>query len=241
MLDIGWSELLVIGVVALIVVGPKDLPMMFRTLGRFTAKVRAMGREFQRAMDDAAKQSGMDETVRDLKTMTSKKNLGLDALESAASKFEKWDPTKPGVKPASPIATAPVSPGPATAAAKPAAGPETTALAARLAKERAENVKKTAASIAAAKAAKAEAVLTPPASPVPTAPAKAGMRRSAAKATPQATATVPVASRPAVKPVRAAQVSVNKTKVAQKAPAKASKPAAITAPTRKPRAKKSDT
>ena len=86
MLDIGWSELLVIGVVALIVVGPKDLPMMFRTLGRFTAKVRSMGREFQRAMDDAAKQSGMDETVRDLKTMTSKKNLGLDALASAATK-----------------------------------------------------------------------------------------------------------------------------------------------------------
>ena len=55
MLDIGWSELLVIGVVALIVVGPKDLPVMFRTLGRFTAKARSMAREFQRAMDDAAK------------------------------------------------------------------------------------------------------------------------------------------------------------------------------------------
>ena len=162
MLDIGWSELLVIGVVALIVVGPKDLPMMFRTLGRFTAKVRSMGREFQRAMDDAAKQSGMDETVRDLKTMTSKKNLGLDALESAASKFEKWDPTKPGVKPASPIATGPVSPGPATAAAKPAAGPETTALAARLAKERAENVKKPAAATAAATHSTAGAVMISP-------------------------------------------------------------------------------
>ena len=42
MFDIGWTELLVIGVVALIVIGPKDLPGMFRTLGRVTAKARGM-------------------------------------------------------------------------------------------------------------------------------------------------------------------------------------------------------
>ena len=40
MLDIGWSELVLIGVVALIFVGPKDLPRMFHALGRFTAKAR---------------------------------------------------------------------------------------------------------------------------------------------------------------------------------------------------------
>jgi len=43
--DMGMSELLVIGVVALIVVGPKDLPGMFRTLGRFTARAKSMARE----------------------------------------------------------------------------------------------------------------------------------------------------------------------------------------------------
>ena len=42
MFDIGWMELMVIGVVALIVVGPKDLPDMFRQIGRFTAKLRQM-------------------------------------------------------------------------------------------------------------------------------------------------------------------------------------------------------
>lgn len=57
MFDIGASELLVVGVVALIVIGPKDLPDMFRQVGRFTAKIRAMGREFSRAMEEAAKES----------------------------------------------------------------------------------------------------------------------------------------------------------------------------------------
>ena len=51
MFDLGWSELMMIGVVALIVVGPKDLPVMFRTIGRYTGKAKAMAREFSRAMD----------------------------------------------------------------------------------------------------------------------------------------------------------------------------------------------
>ncbi|MCB2135463.1 MAG: twin-arginine translocase subunit TatB [Rhodobacteraceae bacterium] len=106
MFDIGWSELLLIGIVALIVVGPKDLPGMFRTLGRFTAKARSMGREFQRAMDDAARQSGVSETAADLKAMTSKKNLGLDALDQAAAKFEKWQPGKPSSTPKGPATQA---------------------------------------------------------------------------------------------------------------------------------------
>ncbi len=95
MLDIGWSELLLIGVVALIVVGPKDLPKMFHQLGRITAKAKAMGREFSRAMEDAAKDTGLDEaagSVRDLKSLASKKSLGLDALEKATDAFEKWEP-----------------------------------------------------------------------------------------------------------------------------------------------------
>mgnify|MGYP000983257058 CR=1 FL=1 len=102
MLDIGWSEFLVIGVAALIFVGPKDLPVMFRTLGRFTARARAMAREFQKAMDDAAKSTGVHETMQDVRDMTSKKSLGLTALENAAEKFEKWNPMKPEPRPSSP-------------------------------------------------------------------------------------------------------------------------------------------
>lgn len=138
MLDIGWSELVLIGIVALIVVGPKDLPRMFHTLGRFTGKLRTMAREFQSAMNDAAKSSGLDEMRRDMNDLVSKKGMGLDALDRAATKFENWDPTKPAAKPAAP---------PASAAAAP--GSETAALAARKAEERAEREAKARAATAA--------------------------------------------------------------------------------------------
>lgn len=85
MFDIGWTELLVIGIVALIVVGPKDLPKLFRSLGQFTAKARNMAREFQRAMDAAADETGVKEMARDMRDTVSGKNMGLDELRDIAS------------------------------------------------------------------------------------------------------------------------------------------------------------
>lgn len=111
-MDLSWSELMVVGIVALIIIGPKDLPGMFRELGRFTAKIRAMGREFSRAMEQAAKDSGVQDVADDLRKVTSPKSMGLDAVKSAADKFEKWDPLKNAAKPTKPLTPPPM---PATA------------------------------------------------------------------------------------------------------------------------------
>jgi len=122
MLGLDWPEIIIIGVVALIFIGPEDLPAMFRQLGRFTAKLRQMSREFSRAMEQAAKDTGVSDVARDLKTTTSVKSLGLDKMREAADKFEKWDPLKNAAKPTvtMPARTLTPPPMPATPAPKPA-------------------------------------------------------------------------------------------------------------------------
>ena len=86
-MEFSWSEMLVVGIAALVIIGPKDLPGMFRELGRFTAKIRAMGREFNRAMEQAAKESGVKDVVKDINTIASPKNLGLNAVKNLALSF----------------------------------------------------------------------------------------------------------------------------------------------------------
>jgi len=61
MFDIGWSELLVIAVVAIIVVGPKDLPRLMRTFGHYIGKLRHMASDFQRQFEEAVRDSEIDE------------------------------------------------------------------------------------------------------------------------------------------------------------------------------------
>ena len=83
MFDLGWTEMLVVGVVALIVIGPKDLPVVFRNVGRWVGKARGMAREFSRAMNDAAKDSGVNEISQGLKAAANPKSFGVDKIKEA--------------------------------------------------------------------------------------------------------------------------------------------------------------
>jgi len=67
MFDIGWTELMVIACVAIIVVGPKDLPRMLRTLGQTIGKMRRMSREFQSTFNDALREAEKQADIADMK------------------------------------------------------------------------------------------------------------------------------------------------------------------------------
>lgn len=84
MLDIGWSELLVIGVVALVVVGPKELPTLLRTVGQWVGKARRMASEFQGQLNEAIREADLEDvrkSVEDLRSM-SPTRLVTDQLNS---------------------------------------------------------------------------------------------------------------------------------------------------------------
>ena len=64
MFDIGWTEMLVIAVVMIVVVGPKDLPKMLRTFGKTTAKMRSMAGDFQKQFNEALKEAELDDVKK---------------------------------------------------------------------------------------------------------------------------------------------------------------------------------
>lgn len=69
--DVGGTELLVIAAVALIVVGPKDLPLLLRKLGQFVARMRGMAAEFRSSFDEMARQSELDDLRKEVEAMRS--------------------------------------------------------------------------------------------------------------------------------------------------------------------------
>ena len=83
MFGLGASEMVVIGIVALIVIGPKDLPGLFRTMGQFTGKARMMAREFSRAMNDAANDAGVNDISKSLNAAANPTKFGTDKLKEA--------------------------------------------------------------------------------------------------------------------------------------------------------------
>jgi sec-independent protein translocase protein TatB len=113
MFDIGWTEMLVIAVVMIVVVGPKDLPKMLRAFGKTTAKVRSMAGDFQKQFNEALKEAELDEvkksvdSLRSLNPATEIKKQ-LNPFEKAAADVRaglaSLKPKPP--EPASPVAHA---------------------------------------------------------------------------------------------------------------------------------------
>src|SRR5262245_52013556 len=82
MFEIGWSELLLIAVVALIAIGPKELPTVLRTLGQWMSKLRRMASEFQSQFQEAMREAEMADIKKSVDEMT----------ESATKQFTDFDP-----------------------------------------------------------------------------------------------------------------------------------------------------
>jgi len=93
MFDIGWTEMLVVAVVAIIVVGPKDLPGMLRTVGKSIKKIRGMAGDFQRQFDDALKEAELDgvkKSIDDVRSMNplNKMKDSLNPLKDLESELK---------------------------------------------------------------------------------------------------------------------------------------------------------
>lgn len=70
MFDLGWSEIFVIALVALIVVGPKDLPRVLRTVTQTLSKIKGLAREFQSGLDEMAREAELSDLKKDLEKVS---------------------------------------------------------------------------------------------------------------------------------------------------------------------------
>jgi sec-independent protein translocase protein TatB len=108
MFEIGWSELLVIGVVALIAIGPKELPGVLRSAGQWIGKIRRMAAEFQGQFQEALREVEMADLKKQVDEATSGLDTKFDPLDMSAS---TWKPNAdaPAAAAASPATATPPS------------------------------------------------------------------------------------------------------------------------------------
>lgn len=105
---IGGLEILVIGLVALLVVGPKDLPVLMRKVGKFMARARAMANDFRSSFDEMARQSELDELRKEVEALRTGQMVPLGAEAEAAFRDIRNDLNKPLLdSPAQPALTGP--------------------------------------------------------------------------------------------------------------------------------------
>lgn len=248
MFEVGWTEMLVIAIVMIVVVGPKDLPNMLRTFGRMAAKMRSMANDFRKQFDEALKEAELEDvkksvdSLRGLNPMTEVRKQ-LNPFEQAAADVragvDQAMKPKPAPEPTVESADAPATPaeplkngatdmpgvsGPQAMPAAPVFPAMTDASAAA----------GTAASAAAAR--KARAPKAKPAGAASAAPAKAAAAKAPAARPPQPAAATPAGKANGAAPraeTKAATAKAPAKPAARPAPAKA---AAKAAPTAKPAA-----
>jgi sec-independent protein translocase protein TatB len=128
MFDISWSELLLIGIVALIVIGPKELPGALRTLGQWMAKIRRMASEFQGQFQEAMREAEIDQLKKDMDEMAAKAKdyTHFDPIEDVRRDIEKSVGDLPSLD--QPSTTATSTTDAATTEGAPPPSDETTAL-----------------------------------------------------------------------------------------------------------------
>ncbi|CDX44823.1 Sec-independent protein translocase protein TatB [Mesorhizobium sp. SOD10] len=225
MFEVGWSELLVIAVVMIVVVGPKDLPNMLRTFGRTAAKLRAMAGDFQKQFNEALKEAELDDVKSSIDSLRSLNPMNevrkqLNPFEQAAADVRAGVDTmmkpKPAADPAAPAAATPQAAEPLKNGATDMPGVTGTE----------------PAPATPTLPVMADTSVTAPASETAAVPAQPARKATAAKATTAGTA----AKTPAAKaPAKAAPAAVKAAAPARKAAPKAEvKPAAA----KKPAAKK---
>ncbi len=245
MLDIGWSEILVVAIVAILVVGPKELPGMLRTFGRAMTKLRSMANEFRGQFEEALKEADLDDVRKGLSSVQKLnpvntlrdaidplRQMGKD-IKTDIQKATKVDPPaeKPAVAPAA--ETSAVAAAPATkptdtaeAAAPTILPPKDAAVTADNARPDATTSKKPASSakVKAKKAATEVATASPKKVPA-TIPAKAVVVKPAGDkaivAKPESAKTA-IANPPIAKPAAVAEKAAptKTTKKPVKKPAK---------------------
>src|SRR6202035_4557234 len=108
MFDIAWGEFVVIAVVALIVIGPKELPAVLRAIGQWTTKIRRMASEFQGQFQEALREAEMADLKKEVDSLN---DAAKDAAKGFTSQFDdplnfkeatKWEPKPDVAKPTHP-------------------------------------------------------------------------------------------------------------------------------------------
>jgi sec-independent protein translocase protein TatB len=116
-----WSEWVVIGVVALIVIGPKELPAVLRAIGQWTTKIRRMAGEFQSQFQEAMREAEMADLKKQVADLdTAAKGIATDFAPLDLKEATKWEPKTDSNSEATPESASAAAPSETRDAAVPA-------------------------------------------------------------------------------------------------------------------------